>query len=563
MKSELLTALLERSFVDEMRVSDAEKLSKPLMKKINNRVLSYTERHRGVWFKPEYDLSEIQIAQDTDSYLFRAIKKKTNRFLIAGWDIVGNDPEVVTYIKKRIREIEYVSKKPWDILLTETAQDLFRFSNCMWVKVRNKNSSSGKVIKTFTGSVEPVAGYFILPFETISFKTKRNGDIKKVRQKTPTGEMKEFNPKDVVHFYDNKKPGFAMGTPELIPVLDDISLLRRLEENIEALIESNLYPLFHYKIGSDNFPERYSPDGIKETDIVKNTIDYMPAGGIYVSDHRHKIESIGSEGRALRIEGYLTYFKARVFAGLGISSVDMGEGDTANRSTANTLSKSAIQDVEALQKVLKIFIEFFVFDELLIEGGYDPISEKNKVEIKFGVVDDEVRSKLENQTVQLWLNKLITEKEARKRLGMSPDVLYEETYFAKYEEKLASLKSSGGPDSGPENKSESIANPENQHGNRGAPKLNSDNIDSYLYEKRNEIKEKYKKSFISNEKLDTILNNFIYNSSIEIKNMLKKLDSDLQCSISSNMMVENIIEIVEICKKDTIEELEMVLNIKG
>ena len=246
MKSELLTALLEKSLIDETKILDAEKLSKPLMKKINNRVLSYTERHRGVWFRPEYDLSEIQIAQDTDSYLFRAIKKKTNRFLIAGWDIVGTDPEVVSYIKKRIREIEYVSKKPWDILLTETAQDLFRFSNCMWVKVRNKYSSSGRVIKTNTGSIEPVAGYFILPFETISFKTKRNGDIKKIRQKTPTGEMKEFDPKDVVHFYDNKKPGFAMGTPELIPVLDDISLLRRLEENIEALIESNLYPLFHY-----------------------------------------------------------------------------------------------------------------------------------------------------------------------------------------------------------------------------------------------------------------------------------------------------------------------------
>ena len=84
-----------------------------------------------------------------------------------------------------------------------------------------------------------------------------------------------------------------------------------------------------------------------------------------------------------------------------------------------------------------------------------------------------------------------------------------------------------------------------------------------IYDKRDKIKQKYKKSFISNQKLDTILNNFVYNSSIEIKNMLKKLDSSLQSSISSNMMVNNIIEIVDLCEKDTIKELEMVLNIKG
>ena len=99
-------------------------------------------------------------------------------------------------------------------------------------------------------------------------------------------------------------------------------------------------------------------------------------------------------------------------------------------------------------------------------------------------------------------------------------------------------------------------------GTKAVNALSSSFIVSSTREGRTKSAE-FKLGVLSNEKLDTILNNFIYNSSIEIKNMLKKLDSDLQCSISSNMMVENIIEIVEICKKDTIEELEMVLNIKG
>ena len=65
----------------------------------------------------------------------------------------------------------------------------------------------------------------------------------------------------MIHIYMHKKPGFAMGTPEAAPVLDDIALLRRIEENVEELIESNLFPLFHYSVGSDEFPERYGPDG--------------------------------------------------------------------------------------------------------------------------------------------------------------------------------------------------------------------------------------------------------------------------------------------------------------
>ena len=466
-------------------------LSRPgKIKRISAKPISYTERHRGVWFKPEYDLEEIQIAQDTDSFLFRAIKKKVNRFVTAGWEIVGEKKEVVEYVKKRIREIEYVSNTPWNLLLSYTATDLIRFSNCMWVKSRSIASSSGKVRKIFEKKeVDPVAGYFILPFETLSFKTKRNGEIKKIRQRMPSGEERYFNPEDVVHFYDNKKPGFAMGTPELVPVLDDIALLRRLEENVEDLIESNLYPLFHYQIGSDTFPERYSPEGYKETDIVKNTIEYMPAGGIYVSDHRHKIQAIGSEGRALRIEGYLDYFKKRVIAGLGLSSVDMGEGDTANRSTANALSQSAIQDVEALQRTMKTIIEFFIFNELLLEGGYDPLEPENRIEIKFGVVDRETRSKLENQTIQLFLNNLLSENEARQRLGYAPDVDKEDTNHYHYTKPLAMLKlgivdgesvgNIGRPEvdpSGARNTSENTSRPTNQHGTRNAPKLSSDNL---------------------------------------------------------------------------------------
>ena len=455
------------------------KLSGVKVKKINGRAISYADRHRGSWFKPEYDLTELQIAQDTDAFLFKAIQKKVQRFVLAGWDFVGNNKETVKYIKKRIKEIEIVSGVPFNLLMADLAHDLVRYSNCAWVKVRNKDASSGKVLKKNNSDIEPVAGYFILPFETLWFKVKKNGELKKILQKQPgTAESKEFSPNDIIHFYTNRKPGFTMGTPELLPVLEDIALLRRLEENIEEMIDSNLHPLYHYKVGNDNMPERYGPDGIKESDLVRSTIEYMPSGGIFVSDHRHKIEAIGSEGKALKINEYLDYFKKRVYAGLGVSAMDMGEGDTANRSTANTLSKIAIQDVEALQRHIKTFIETYVISELLCEGGYeDAILDSEKmVYIKFGAVDKEEKIKVENQTIQLWLNKLITENEARAKLGERPIIesdrknLYAELHEGKSAQESSNM-----------NVSENISKPKNQHEERTSPKLSGD--DSELYEK--------------------------------------------------------------------------------
>lgn len=417
------------------------------IKKVSARPLSYTERHRGQWFKPEYDLAQIQIAQDTDSFIFRSIHKKVNRFMIAGYEFHGRNPETVEYIQRRIAEMELATGQPWSLLVRDSAHDMFRYSNCMWAKVRDKESSTGEMRVDLSGQeLEPVAGYFILPFETLEFKTKSNGEIKKVLQRMPgTGETREFLPKDLIFFYTNKKPGFAIGTPEILPALDDISLLRRIEENVEELIETNLFPVYHYTVGTDEIPERYGPDGRKESDIVKQSLEYMPAGGIYVSDHRHDIEVLGSESKALRIDFYLTYFKARALAGLGVSSVDMGEGDTANRSTAGTLSKALIQDVEAMQEVMKTFLEFHVINELLWEGGYDPLDPEMKVEIKFGVIDKEEQTRTENQAIQLFHGNVLTASETRKRLGHPAykEEDFEDTYQRRFEEPLAMIGNMG------------------------------------------------------------------------------------------------------------------------
>lgn len=441
--SDTLFYLLEKKNINDQ--IDKNSIQPPLPIRVEPNSISYTARHRGTWFKPEYDFKEIQVAQDTDGYLFQSIKKKVNKIIVAGCDFVGHDPEAVKYIKTRILEIGYAINKPFIHLIWETVFDLARFNNCMWVKVRDEESSSGEPITdTYGRTTTPIAAYFILPFETLEFKSKVNGELKKVLQRID-GKEKEWAPRDLVHFTVMKKPGFLVATPEVLPALDDLAILRRMEEEVEELVESNLFPTFQYKVGTENSPARTGPDGINETDIVKKTIQYMPSGGIYVTDYRHSIEAIGAQGKALVIDSYLTHFKNRALSSMGSSALDMGEGGDATKSSASTMSKGMMMDVEALSIIVSSFIDFFVISELLLEGGYDPLNEEEMVHLKFGVIDKEEKRADENQQIQMYHGNIKTIDEVRKEIGHTPwtNDHTERSFYKMYEEPNNLLKAMG------------------------------------------------------------------------------------------------------------------------
>lgn len=417
------------------------------IKKLNNQNVTYSHRFRGQWFKPEWDFNQIAIADNGgDSYIGRANLRKVNKLISAGFSFIGASDEPVKYIKRRIKEMEFATGTPFLSQIAATIKDVSRYNNCMWAKVRSAEYSTGAARMDVNGQkVNPVAGYYILPFETLQLKHKRNSNIKKVLVRLPDGEEKEFSAKDVVHFYTNRSPGFAVGTPELWPALDDAQLLRRIEENVEELIDTNLFPVFQWKVGTDAMPEKVDPSGRPETDIVKQTVQYTPASGLYVTDHRHEISAVGSEGRALRIDYYLSYFKNRLFTALGTSSVDMGEGDSSNRSTASTMSKGMLMDIEAMAKQIEEFINLYVIAELLVEGGYDPLDEQDEVRFKFGVIDKEERRAEENHVLQTFHGHVRTMEEVRHHLGEKPwdDASTERSYFKMFQEPLSLLQGMG------------------------------------------------------------------------------------------------------------------------
>lgn len=304
---------------------------------IKSTVLSYNggPRSRDQFSLPEYDLAIIGRAEDTDSYVAQAHMKKAGLLFKEGYEFVGPNPKTIQYLKLRFQQIARASNTPAEELLKSIGSGLVKKSNVFLHKKRKESASGGRrrVLPGTNKELEPIAGYFIIPSETMQYDADEFGKIRRWKQVMPGGGYVEYRPEDIAHFTFNKKEGMIFGTPTLVPVMDDVRALRRIEENIEMLIYQHLFPLFHYQVGSDDMPATVNEYGEDEIQLAKREIEYMPSEGGIVTSHRHKISLIGAENRSLRAESYLNHFKKRVFSGLGVSAVDMGEGECFDEHT--------------------------------------------------------------------------------------------------------------------------------------------------------------------------------------------------------------------------------------
>jgi len=426
----------------------------PLLK---SKVYNYKDGASRTSFEPaEYDFNEILTAEDAEAYFARGVEKKSNLMFKEGYQVVSRNPDTQKYMDIRLSQTERAQGKPWKQLLKDVGRDLNKFANGMLVKSRDRRASGGfpRPLPSRGGQrrmVEPIAAYFHLPMETIEFRRNDAGEVTHVRQMMPDGRKRVYPIGDIVHFYINKKTGWSVGTPTIVPVLDDIRTLRRMEENIDLLVYQNLFPLFQYKVGTADRPAQMYPDGTSEIDMVRSEISFMPPEGVLVTPERHEIDLIGSEGRALRAENYLTHFKLRVFAGLGMSAVDFGEGATANKATAAQLSIQLIDTVKAVQYDFATQFNFLVLDELLAEGrfDYDPLLAENRSNIVFHEIDIDKKIKMEEHAADIFTKKLIMEDEARIMVGLDAlevqDERRELSYFSLYEEPITQLKGSLSP----------------------------------------------------------------------------------------------------------------------
>lgn len=402
----------------------------------SKKPLNYREASRGEFLLPEWDFNLIGKMETVDSYVARSVKIKTSLGTKEGYEVVGRNKELVEYISKCYKYMSLVTKIPMELLVWRVFSDLILYSNAYLIKIRDSKKTIGLPyrVKGKEKIIEPVCGYIPVHPATmlISEDSKR---VKKYKQLMPDGREIEWRPEDVVHFYYDKQPGFLTGKPTVIPVIEDVKLLRSLEENAALLVHRFLFPLYQYAIGTDKLPAGIDQDGNREVDVARATIEELPPEGVIVTGHTHNIKVIGAEGHALKAEGTIEYVKKRVLTGLALSGLDIGDGDTANRSTSDNLSDALVNHVKDFQQNLEWQWNSEINFELMLQypkfKQIDLLSHDDSVFLRFNEIDKDSLIKMQNHAAQLWDQNGITWTELREALNREPltEEEKEDTHF--------------------------------------------------------------------------------------------------------------------------------------
>lgn len=422
---------------------------------------------------PPFDLSEISAAIATDSFLRQAVNKYVDLIFKEGWHITSKRDEAREYIRQRLAFIAEQTGVPTQQFLWEIGEDLVKYHNVFIAKVRSDDVlvPQGYRIQGLNGK-KPVAGYFLLPPPTLRIARRPNGEV--VRYEQVVGqETRVFRADEIIHIAHRRERGHAFGTPDLLTVLDDVRILREIEHNVSRLFYLHLYPLYLLLVGGSEPGQEATPE---EIELARQMLQNIELGGILAMPaDRYKLEIKGAEGSALNAEWALRYFERRVLSGVSVPETAFGRGDAVNRATADQLTAEMHDRVKALQRVISLYVEEFIFKELLMEAGFDPILDPDShVYLEFSDIRTDEIIKKENHEIFKYEHNVITFDELRRNIGLDPLTDEEKRGLFLYQVTIPRIlaqqaarrgeESTGSPDTDNRNK------PRNQHGVKAAPK---------------------------------------------------------------------------------------------
>ena len=365
--------------------------------------------------RPEFNLLECGAVYDAEPLVRKSITRQLNLWFKQGFQFISEDQSLVDYIRKRFKTISYITGIPTLDLFKQIVTSLLKYSNAFVIKVRDKNLSNGVA----HDGVQPIAGYFVVSPLNM-FPMYKDGKLDRWLRFLKDGtRYYEFDPRDVIHLTIDREPDFLFGKPRMLGVIEDVAALRRIEENVEILISKFLFPVYQLSVGTPEMPCKYYNDGSSEIDMARVMVQNMEAEGMLITSERFKLEIVGARSEALDVKDYLAHFKSRVYTGLGVSAVDMGEGDTANRATANNISQNLKDLVVEDQLSFAAQIQQVMFGELFLEhpGNISALNAFDQVKLRFANVDLDNLIKMESHVINLWNNDLVTDDEARVMIG--------------------------------------------------------------------------------------------------------------------------------------------------
>ena len=432
----------------------------------------------------DYNMAEVTQAEDAEGYVSISFDKHIDTCTKADFTVASQLEAASKHVEDRLFEVFTNTGKGIDEILHAVIRDLVKYSNAYLVFVRDEDRTNSSPYRYGGKRVEPIAGIFIA--DPPSMRVKRNkkgvplryqqyhGDAGRYSFSENTSSDKTFKAEDVLHLTFNKKEGHAYGTPFIVPALEDIRSLRRIEEMVEMLVAGHIFPLFHYIVGDEHLPGTQ-----EEVDIVQKNVEEMPTEGSLVTTERHKIVAVGAASKALDAKPYLEYFEKRVLATLRISEITIGRGDTANKNTADSIDKVLIDRCNYYLREISKQISNRLFVEFLLDGKL-PLNRKTYCKLKFDELNAEETRAVENHNMALYQGSVITKSQLIQRLEMpeekpgDADDMYNAKVTIPMAEATAKLAKQyavptgqgSDPAKSSKNSTKSKTQPSNQHGTK-------------------------------------------------------------------------------------------------
>lgn len=366
-----------------------------------------------------YDLAQIKNAVLTDSYLAVAVRKFSQLITKAGYQIKSKNEDAANYVNDRIKVIEFRTKIPFYTLITSIARDLYTYSNSYIIKTRDNNTEKFglKAEKIFSGGA--ISGLFLADPASVTIRRNDAGAIDAY-----VINQEEYSPNDVIHLYIDKMNNSDYGTSRIYSALEDVTMLRKAEGLVMTILYRFAIPVLHIKVGN-TAEGQYATQ--KEINDARDAFQEMPNDGFIVTNERTAIEAITPNMQANQLLKFLEYLELRVFSALNASKSSMGRG--GGQSSADNTEALMHDEVRAFQNVITNFIEKYLFTELLLEGGFNPLLNKDDyVAFEFNEVSIDTKIKIESNTIQKYQGNVITLEEARRELGFSNEVSEEDMY---------------------------------------------------------------------------------------------------------------------------------------
>lgn len=437
-----------------------------------------------IYYGPGYDLAEIGRAIDIEPYINQSVRKHREQILKEGYHINGQDEELVQYVKKRLFEMSIVSGVTTQQWLREFTTNLVAYGTAFLVIKRDAERSNGKVIRMYGKDREPMAAIYPLDPTSVTVALNDYGHPVRWKQtlKNPIGNKAElvFEADDVIVATIDKKPGFVFGSPYILPTLDDVRTLRRLEEIAELLGQRNAFPLMHFKVGTEDAPTVVFDDGTSEIDLVRSLVENMPKEGGLVTSNRVEAALLGGDKQVIDLVPYLDYFEARVLGGLRLSETDLGR-TSASKASAITVSQGLEDSARDFQAVISDVLTFYLLLPLCLEGGFDVDPVENQVSLEFTMINREEDRANQAHGNDLYLSGSITHDEVRRdflkkkplseeeKANLKPNMDHEQAKELQNiagEQAIAKAKVS--KSTAVKNKSANKTRPTNQHGRKSS-----------------------------------------------------------------------------------------------